>query len=60
MLYWDDAGVYNVSGGCAAVPSLPSLTFAIDGSDYTLTPQQYILQVRIYWTLCMCKNDWSH
>ncbi len=46
MVYWGDAGVYNVSGGCAAVPSLPPLTFTIEGSDYTLTPQQYILEVR--------------
>ena len=48
MVYWSDAGVYNLSGGCAAVPTLPPLTFTIDGSDYTLTPQQYVLQVGMF------------
>jgi hypothetical protein len=45
MVYWEDAGLYNVSGGCAAIPSLPPLTFTIDNVDYTLSPEQYILQV---------------
>lgn len=45
MVYWGDAGLYNVSGGCAAIPSLPPLTFTIDNVDYTLSPEQYILQV---------------
>ncbi len=56
MVYWDDAGVYNVSGGCAAVPTLSPLTFTIDNTDYTLTPQQYILQVSIDWRFCMCRT----
>ncbi len=45
MVFWEEAGLYNVTGGCAAVPSLPPLTFTIDSVDYTLSPQQYILQV---------------
>ncbi|BDA43815.1 Cathepsin E [Coccomyxa sp. Obi] len=45
MVFWEDAGVYNVSGGCAAIPTLPPLTFTIDGADYTLTPQQYVLEL---------------
>lgn len=45
LVIWEEAGVYNVSGGCEAVHTLPPLTFTINGTDYTLTPEQYILQV---------------
>ena len=44
--YWDDAGLYNVTGGCSKIFSLPTITFTLDGTDYPLSPQEYILQVR--------------
>jgi len=31
---------------CSKVPSLPSVTFVINGVSYSLTPQQYILQTQ--------------
>ena len=37
--------MYNVTGGCGAVASLPDLTFKLDGADYVLAPQQYIAKV---------------
>ena len=43
--YWDDAGLYNVSGGCSEISTLPRITFTLDGTDYSLDPQDYILQV---------------
>ncbi|CAL5221878.1 g4141 [Coccomyxa viridis] len=43
--YWEDAGLYNVTGGCSKVSSLPSITFTLDGADYPLSPQEYILQI---------------
>lgn len=30
---------------CATIPSLPNVTFAIQGRDFTLTPAQYILRL---------------
>lgn len=43
--YWPDADVYNVSGGCRAVAGLPDVTFTLDGIDYSLGPETYIIQV---------------
>ena len=43
--YWKEAGLYNVTGGCSKISSLPTITFTLDGTDYPLTPQEYILQV---------------
>lgn len=37
--------MYNVTGGCGAVASLPDITFRLDGADYALSPQQYIAKV---------------
>ena len=43
--YWEEAGLYNVTGGCSRITRLPTITFMLDGTDYPLTPQEYILQV---------------
>lgn len=45
LSYWADADVYNVTGGCGAVASLPDIVIKLDGADYTLSPQQYIAKV---------------
>ena len=45
--YWNEAGLYNVTGGCSKIPSLPPITFTLDGTNYPLNPQEYILQVRM-------------
>lgn len=47
LVYWSDVGVYNVTGGCtsSAIQKLPLLTFTIDGVDYSLAPQDYIIRV---------------
>ena len=44
--FWEAAGLYNVTGGCSKISSLPTIVFTLDGTDYPLTPQEYILQVR--------------
>ena len=43
--YWEEDGLYNVSGGCSNIASLPTLTFTLDGTEYPLSPQDYVLQV---------------
>lgn len=30
---------------CAKIPTMPNVTFTIEGQDFTLTPQDYVLQV---------------
>ena len=44
--YWSDASLYNVSGGCSKISTLPTITFTLDGTDYPLSPHDYILQVQ--------------
>lgn len=44
--FWEAAGLYNVTGGCSKISSLPSIVFTLDGTDYPLNPQEYVLQVR--------------
>ena len=43
--YWEEGGLYNVTGGCSNVASLPTLTFTLDGTEYPLSPEEYVLQV---------------
>jgi cathepsin D len=40
-----NAQIGTVSEDCSNVASLPNVTITIDGTDYTLTPQQYVLKV---------------
>ena len=46
--YWAETGLYNVTGGCSRISSLPTLIFTLDGTDYPLNPEDYVLQVQ--WT----------
>ena len=32
---------------CDLVPSMPDVTFVIAGREFTLTPEQYVLEVRL-------------
>ena len=46
---------------CADLHKMPSVTFSIAGKDFTLTPEQYILKVRV--VLCLASflgrvNGW--
>ena len=43
--YWEEAGLYNVTGGCSKIAGLPPITFTLDGTDYPLNSHEYILQV---------------
>lgn len=31
---------------CDKIPDMPNVTFEIDGKDFVLTPEDYVLQVR--------------
>lgn len=46
--YWAETGLYNVTGGCSKISSLPTIIFTLDGTDYPLDPEDYVLQV--LWT----------
>lgn len=35
----------SVSSDCSNVSQLPNIAFEIDGTTYTLTPSQYVLQI---------------
>ena len=39
MKYDSNSGYWTVTGGCRNVPSLPSVTFQIGGTDYAVPPQ---------------------
>ena len=43
--YWAETGLYNVTGGCSKISSLPTITFTLDKTDYPLDPEDYVLQV---------------
>ena len=32
---------------CEKIPTMPNVTFTIEGKDFVLTPQDYVLQVRV-------------
>jgi cathepsin E len=38
-------GYYNITGGCAAVPSLPDIGFTLGGTTYTIPPRLWTQQV---------------
>ena len=38
-------GYYNITGGCAAVPSLPDIGFTLGGTTYTVPPRLWTQQV---------------
>ncbi|BDA44437.1 Cathepsin D [Coccomyxa sp. Obi] len=43
--YAPDDNIWVVAGGCQNVSNLPNVTFVLGGQPYTLTPEQYVLQV---------------
>ena len=53
ITYWEEGGLYNVTGGCGNIASLPTLTFTLDGTEYPLSPQEYVLQV---WLMTSDRN----
>ena len=38
-------GYYNITGGCASVPSLPDIGFTLGGTTYTIPPRLWTQQV---------------
>merc|ERR1711907_123434 len=39
---------------CSKIDTLPTITFTIDGKDYPLTPQMYVLKTPVLWmTQCI-------
>ena len=46
MVYSAETKTWRLAGGCAAVDSLPSVSFIMSGTSFSLGPRQYIIQVR--------------
>lgn len=44
---------------CADLHKMPSVTFSIAGKDFTLTPEQYILKVRVVLCLASFFSLWG-
>ena len=40
-----ESGALEIVGGCSNISSLPNITFALGTGNFSLTPQQYIVQV---------------
>ncbi len=41
-----ESGALEIIGGCSNISSLPNITFALGTGNFSLTPQQYIVQVQ--------------
>ena len=46
MAYSADTKTWKLLGGCDLVDALPPLGFVLGGTNFTLGPRQYIIQVR--------------
>ena len=46
MQWQAGAGAWRLVSGCSAVDSLPDITLQLGGSDFVLSPRQYIIMVR--------------
>ncbi len=40
-----ESGALEIAGGCSNISSLPNITFSLGTGNFSLTPQQYIVQV---------------
>lgn len=40
-----ETGVFEIPGGCSNISALPDITFNMMTGNFTLTPQQYVVQV---------------
>ncbi len=62
--YAADDNIWVVQGGCQDVSSLPNITFVLGGKPYTLTPEQYVLQVMRCHPVCFLHPStwcmWTH
>ena len=43
--YSRQTGSFQVIGGCANITALPNLTVTLGSRNFTLTPQNYVIQV---------------
>ena len=43
--YSRQTGAFQVIGGCGNITALPNLTLTLGGRNFTLTPQNYVVQV---------------
>jgi len=53
-LFKDLVAAIPQSVDCSKIDSLPTITFTIDGKDYPVTPQMYVLKTTVLWqTACI-------
>lgn len=45
--YSSSTGAFQVLGGCTNITSLPNITISLGSYNFTLTPQQYVVQVNL-------------
>ena len=45
MVYSAETKTWRLAEGCAAVDSLPPVSFVMGGTPFTLGPRQYMIQV---------------
>ena len=45
MVFSAETKTWRLSEGCAAVDSLPPISFVMGGTPFTLGPHQYMIQV---------------
>ena len=45
MVFSAETKTWRLSEGCAAVDSLPPISFVMGGTPFTLGPRQYMIQV---------------
>ena len=45
MVYSAETKTWRLAGGCAAVDTMPSVSFVMSGTSFSLGPRQYIIQV---------------
>ena len=43
--YSRQTGTFQVTGGCANITALPNITVTLGARNFTLTPQNYVVQV---------------
>ena len=49
-VYWPDAGLYNITGNCQNLQSLPNITVTFGGQDFDIPPALWVIKVDRFFT----------